>query len=304
MPLTTQTSHITPEQAGPVGKVVRTLTGLSHSRMRGLFDHGCVAVNGQPCDHPATPVQPGDRVDVRYDPAQGYREKKKAWSDPAFAIVYEDEQLIVVDKSAAALTVAVDHGEPTALADRITAYLRHSSRQREALVVHRLDRGVSGLLVFAKSQRALVALQQQFKEHKPERIYVALVAGAVAPDAGTIRSRLVTAQNLDQYSTRDPDEGQLAITHYRVLKSLPDATAVEVRLETGRRNQIRVHFADRGHPVLGDTRYGRDLAPHPLWPHRRLALHAASLGFTHPAANAPLRFTSPLPHTMQRLMGK
>ncbi len=227
-----------------------------------------------------------------------------AWTDPAFAIAYEDEHLIVVDKSAAALTVAVDNGEPTALADRITAYLRHSSRQREALVVHRLDRGVSGLLVFAKTQRALIALQQQFKEHKPERLYIALVAGAVAPDAGTIRSRLVTAANLDQYSTRDPDEGQLAITHYMVLKALPDATAVEVRLETGRRNQIRVHFADRGHPVLGDTRYGRASAPHRLWPHRRLALHAATLGFTHPATSEPLRFTSPLPHAMQRLMDK
>jgi 23S rRNA pseudouridine1911/1915/1917 synthase len=304
MPLTTKIAHVTPEQAGPVGQVVRTLTGLSHSRMRGLFDHGCVAVNGQPCDHPATPVEPGDRVDVRYDPAQGYREKKKAWTDPAFAIVYEEEDLIVVNKSAAALTVAVDNGAPTALADRITAYLRHASRQREALVVHRLDRGVSGLLVFAKSQRALLALQQQFKERKPERLYIAIVAGAVAPAAGTIQSHLVTADNLDQYSTHDPGEGQLAVTHYKVLKSLPDATAVEVRLETGRRNQIRVHFADRGHPVLGDRRYGRASAPHPLWSHRRLALHAATLGFTHPATNEPLRFTSALPHSMQRLMPK
>jgi 23S rRNA pseudouridine1911/1915/1917 synthase len=302
MPLTTKSTHVAPEQAGPAGQVVRALTGLSHSRMRALFDHGCVAVNGQPCDHPATPIQAGDRINVRYDPAQGYREKKKAWTDPAFAIVYEDQHLIVVDKAAGMLTVATDDGEPCALVDRISDYLRHASRQREAFVVHRLDRGVSGLLVFAKSKPVLQALQEQFKQRKPQRTYIAIVAGAVARAAGTFRSHLATARNLDQYATRDPDAGQLAVTHYRVLKPLPDATAVQVRLETGRRNQIRVHFADHGHPVLGDPRYGRRQAEHPLWPHRRIALHAISLAFTHPAEGQPLQFTSPLPRCMQHLI--
>jgi 23S rRNA pseudouridine1911/1915/1917 synthase len=302
--LTTKTAEVAADQAGPVGQVVRSLTGLSHSRMRGLFDHNCVAVNGEPCSHPATQVEAGDRVDVRYDPAQGYREKKKAWSDPAFTIVHEDQHLIVVNKAAGMLTVATDDGEPIALVDRVSNYLRHVSRQREAFVVHRLDRGVSGLLVFAKSQAVLDALQQQFKQRKPERLYIAIVAGAVAPAAGTIQSHLTTASNLDQFSTHTPGEGQLAITHYKVQKSLEDATAVEVRLETGRRNQIRVHFADRGHPVLGDQRYGRSHAAHPLWPHRRMALHAVSLGFTHPVGQQPLQFASQLPSCMQRLIGK
>jgi 23S rRNA pseudouridine1911/1915/1917 synthase len=150
----------------------------------------------------------------------------------------------------------------------------------------------------------LRALQAQFKARKPERLYAALVAGALTPAAGTFRSHLATTRNLDQVSTRRPDEGKLAVTHFRVLKELPEATAVELRLETGRRNQIRVHLADRGHPVLGDDRYGRHHAPHPLWPHRRLALHAVSLGFTHPATNHPLSFTSEWPACMQRLIDK
>jgi 23S rRNA pseudouridine1911/1915/1917 synthase len=288
-----------------VGRVVVALTGLSNKKIRGLFDHGCVKLNGAPCPQPGQGVQPGDQVEVCYDPQQGYPEKKRAWDDPTFSIVFEDQQLIVVNKAANVLTVETDRGgERNTLVSRVSHYLKHTSRRREALVVHRLDRGVSGLLVFAKSQRVLEKLQEQFKQRKPERLYIAIVAGILERQSGTYRSHLATGKALNQYSTRDESRGELAITHYRLQKQLADTAVVEVRLETGRRNQIRVHFADHGHPLLGDPRYGRSKSHHELWSDHRIALHAQSLGFEHPATGKPLRFESELPKSMQKFIGR
>jgi 23S rRNA pseudouridine1911/1915/1917 synthase len=115
---------------------------------------------------------------------------------------------------------------------------------------------------------------------------------------------LETGKNLNEYSTRDETQGKLAVTHFRVQKTLADTTVVEVQLETGRRNQIRVQFADCGHPVLGDPRYGRGLAQHERWPEKRIALHALSLGFVHPATGKPLLFESELPSAMRRFISK
>ncbi len=294
---------VTEPAAGSVGRVVVELTGLSNKKVRGLFDHGCVKVNGAPCTQAGDRVQAGDQVEVCYDPDQGYREKKRVWEDMAFSVVFEDTQLIVVNKSANVLTVATDRGgERNTLVSRVSHYLKHTGRRREALVVHRLDRGVSGLLVFAKSQRMLAALQAQFKERKPDRQYIAIVAGMLERESGTYRSHLATGKSLNQYSTRDESQGELAITHYRLQQKLADTSVVEVQLETGRRNQIRVQFADHGHPVLGDPRYGRSRSHHDRWPDSRIALHALSLGFVHPATGKPMRFESELPKSMQRFI--
>ena len=304
MPITILTAQVTDEQTGRVGAVVQGLTQLSHSKMRGLFDHGCVTLNGKPCDENGKSVHPGDRVEVRYDPQQGYPEKKKKWTDRTFQIVFEDGHLLVVNKSANVLTVATDHGERNTLENRITHYLRRTGHKRKAFVVHRLDRGVSGLLVFAKTPKILAELQEQFKQRKPERVYVGIVAGHLKPAEGTFRSYLATGDNLDQFSTRVPGQGELAITHYQTRQQLGDTTVVEVRLETGRRNQIRVHFADHGHPVLGDPRYNHRLARHERWPKSRLALHAATLGFTHPVTRQTVQFHADLPNLMARFIGK
>jgi 23S rRNA pseudouridine1911/1915/1917 synthase len=172
------------------------------------------------------------------------------------------------------------------------------------LVAHRLDLGVSGLLVLAKSPTVLAKLRDQFRQRKPERLYIAIVAGIPRSSTGTFRSFLQTADNLDQYSTQEEGEGRLAITHYRVQKELADTTVVEVRLETGRRNQIRVHFAEAGHPVLGDPRYRRKEAMHSRWSQNRIALHALSLGLEHPVTGKWMQFQSKLPDCMQQFIGK
>jgi 23S rRNA pseudouridine1911/1915/1917 synthase len=275
--------------------IVRDLTGLSREQVKGLFDHFCVKVNGTVCARPAEPIKPGERVEVTYDQHRQYHPKKKLPKDVGFAIVFEDEHLIVVNKPAALLTVPTPYREKNTLIDKVTAYLRHEDKRGEAFVCHRLDRGVSGLLLFGKSLEISMKLRDQFELRKPQREYIAIVRGVLTSHEGTFRSYLATDSNLNRFSTDDVESGQLAITHFRTITTLDDATLVQIWLETGRRNQIRVHFAEKGHPVLGDPRYQSHLAEHPHWKARRIALHARSLGFTHPVNGQAYRFDSELP---------
>jgi 23S rRNA pseudouridine1911/1915/1917 synthase len=219
-------------------------------------------------------------------------------------VVFEDADLIVVEKSAELLTVPTDGREPHTLISRLGEYVRRTSAIRSVHLVHRLDRGVSGLLVFGRTRECAEELQRQFAERKPERRYDALTAGSVLQDRGTFRSYLATGKNLGRYSVRDADQGELAITHYQVAARIPEGprspavTHVQVQLETGRRNQIRVQFAEAGHPVLGDDRYRPDLWSRIPWQPKRLALHASSLGLEHPRTGAPLFFESALPEEL------
>lgn len=302
MPTETLSAKVEPEQGGRCDLIVQRLTALSRSRVRGLFDHGCVFVNGRPCGGVAHVVHPGDLVTVVFDPQQRYKEKKKPWTDRTFTLVYEDEALVVVDKAAGVLTVPTDRGEANTLVERVSHYISHSRPKRLAFVVHRLDREVSGLLVLAKQEAVAQQLIEQFKDRKPERAYAAIVAGVVAKDAETIRSHLATRKNLDRISVAPAANTELAITHYNVRQRWADTTLLDIRLETGRRNQIRVHLADQGHPVLGDPRYGKHASSHPRWRFKRLALHAQSLAFEHPVRGEPLAFQAPLPAEMAKFI--
>ncbi|OGV67581.1 MAG: hypothetical protein A3K19_17640 [Lentisphaerae bacterium RIFOXYB12_FULL_65_16] len=286
---------VTTELAGRVDLVVRHLvSGVSRSQVRALIGRGCVTVNEQPCGSDHERVQPGDTVRVTYDPAQGYREAPPSRGPTGFQIVYEDEHLIVVDKPAHLLTVPTDKRDPHTLVHLVRDYVFRNQRGRVE-IVHRLDRGVSGLLVFGKDVDTGQRLQNQFAARKPDREYLAVVAGDLPQDTGTFDTRLVTAKNLTRHSSHRDDEGEPAVTHYTVERRLNSATVVRVRLDTGRRNQIRVHFAEAGHPVLGDPRYAPELARHPRWNAKRLALHATRLGFAHPFSGNPLRFESAPP---------
>src|SRR5262245_24936025 len=256
-----------------VDRLVQELCGLSRSQVVGLFDHGCVSRNGATVTHPGERLAAGDQIELRFDAKQRYHPTPKPRKDIGFAIVFEDKHLIVVDKPAELLTVPTRREETNTLQHKVEAYVRHVSKGRGAFAVHRLDRGVSGLLVFGKTQEMVRQLKDQFAASKPEREYVAIVAGDVQQQEGTFETLLATDKDLNRFSTEDESIGQLAITHYRLIAHLDGATLVQVRLETGRRNQIRVHFAEAGHPVLGDPRYQADLAVHRLWSHERLALH-------------------------------
>ena len=315
VPLTDLKIEVADTQAGRLDRVVQEMIQRSRAATRGLFDHDCVSLNGAVCTEPGTQVNPGDHVAVRYEPHTNYREKPRIRENSAFRLVFDDDWLIVVEKPAGVLTVPTDRGESNTLLDAINHQLSRG-RRAHAAVVQRLDRETSGLLVFGKDVRTGRDLREQFQIHKAEREYVAIVAGVIDRPSGTFSSQLATTKSLRRYSLspdqrrtqrektkrRRDDEGESAITHFRVERRLRTATYVRVRLETGRRNQIRVHFAEAGHPVLGDDRYRADLAQHPAWNHRRLALHAAVLGFEHPRTRQRLYFESPLPAEFERFL--
>lgn len=304
MPLKTLSTTVDATNVGRVDVVVRQLCESSHSQVRGMFDYECVSIDGEICLDGGTVVSDGNVVSLKYNPDQRYREKKKPrWDDRTFSVIFEDDDLIVVDKAAGTLTVPTDRGEETnTLWQRVSIYISHSRRNREAALVHRLDRSVSGLLVFGKHDAVGELLIEQFKAKKPRRVYAALVAGVVKADEGTFKSHLKTGKNLDRYEAPPSKDTEEAITHFKVDKRFDDTTLVEAILETGKRNQIRVHFASGGHPVLGDPRYETEKATHPRWVRKRIALHAKTLGFVHPVSGEELTFHSPLPAAMQKFI--
>jgi len=209
---------------------------------------------------------------------------------PGLRVVFEDRELIVIEKPCGLLTVATARERSKTLYAALFDHVKHQRPPEKIFVVHRLDREASGLLVFAKTPSAKYHLQQQFKEHLVGRKYVALVEGRLSRDQETIQSFLVENAAHRVYSVASPRKGKLAVTHVKVLKRSSKATLVEVRLESGRKHQIRVHLAERGHPVVGDKNYGSGVNPI-----GRMALHACSLSFEHPRTGQRLHFESCCP---------
>lgn len=282
----------TPTELWRADRAVQHLTQASRRQTNGLFDAGCVTLNGQVCREPWRHLAVGDRIDVVYEAERRYKATPKPPKHLGFHIEYEDDDLLVVDKPAAWLTVPSGPADRDTLVQRIEDYVTRRNRGRRIRLsaAHRLDRGVSGLLAFGKSPAMCEALRRQFAERSPDRRYQAIVAGIMSTDAGEMRSYLTTEDDLTRRSTDRPEEGELAVTRYQVLRRLRDTTLVEIELETGRRNQIRVHFAEAGHPLLGDPRYGRPASAHRNWKHLRIALHAEFLALAHPRDGRPLEF--------------
>ncbi|HMP79509.1 MAG TPA: RluA family pseudouridine synthase [Pirellulaceae bacterium] len=272
--------------------VVQRLLKCSPQAARRAVIDGRVSVNRRATQTPDSVLRVGDMVSVLPPPSFASQRNP---TDETWNIVFEDELIVVVNKPAGLLTVPSPYGEKRTMISLVTRKLQESNEAAAAFSVHRLDRDVSGLLVFAKSLELAKRLRDQFAERKPERHYTAIVIGVPRDNHGTLRSYLATDDQLNRYSVESADQGQLAITHYRVVKSFADAAQLDVTLETGRRNQIRVHLAELGHPIIGETRYRRQQAAHRAWPFRRLALHAAQLAFDHPVSGQRLQFSSELP---------
>ena len=305
MAIVTSRAHVTAANAGRVDRVVQTRTGRSRSEVRGLIQHDCVKINDAPCASDFEKVVAGDIVTVTYDPRQHYREKPRSSAGAPFRLLFEDDHLLVVDKAAHLLTVPTPKREKDTLVHHLQTYVsRGRKHRRRVAIVHRLDRGVSGLLVFGKNEKVAEALRQQFAAAKPLREYVALVTGWVKADRGTFDKWLVLdKETIHREVSPQAGVGERAVTHFAVEQRGKDVTKVRIRLETGRRNQIRVHFADAGHPVLGDPRYEPIKARHRRWRYNRMALHAAVLGFTHPVTGRSLRFEAPEPKEFAGVCG-
>ncbi len=215
------------------------------------------------------------------------------------AIVYEDKYLLVIDKPEGLLTVATEREKDRTAHALITDYIRRGCgrSQKRIYVVHRLDRETSGLLIFAKSEEVKFRLQARWKEN--DKKYLTIVHGTCEKDSGTISSYLAEDSAYNVYSTPDSTKGKLAQTEYRVLKRAKNYSLLEVTLLTGRKNQIRVHFAGIGRPIVGDTKYGHENDSQP-----RMALHARALSFRHPFTGKTLSFTSEIPEFFTTLVGK
>lgn len=285
-----------PAPARTALSLVQAALKVHRSVAEKLIHDGAVSCRGRTIAQTHLRINVGDEIEIDYTPQpKATPARRDASRTAAFEVVYDDEFLVVVNKPANLLTVPTPKREKNTLQSRLRVWLDRNQPEALAICVHRLDRGVSGLLVFAKSYEIADELRSQFSDRKPERRYIAIVQGNIASSEGTFRSYLATDESLNRHSVDNPDGGELAITHYKVRESWSDTTLVEVTLETGRRNQIRVHFAEAGHPVIGDPRYRTQEAAHRWWPHKRLALHAETLGLTHPRTAAPLKFTSPWP---------
>ncbi len=286
------------------------LPELSRARVQALITGGHVRLDSRggggdvtasqesPRPRPADRVHPGVVVTVSIPPPQPSKLQPEAIP---LAIVFEDAHLLVIDKPAG-MTVHPGAGRPTGTL--VHAVLAHCpdlpgiGGEHRPGIVHRLDKDTSGLLVVAKTETALRGLQAQIQSRRARREYLALVHGRVARSQGAI----------DAPIGRDPRHrtrmavvasGRRAITHYRVTETFDEAALLEVRLETGRTHQIRVHSASIGHPVAGDPVYGR--RPNP-WGLRRQALHAFRLSFDHPVTGRPLMFTSPVPPDIEQAL--
>ena len=204
---------------------------------------------------------------------------RKKYADEGLEIVYEDKEIIVVEKPEGLLSVATPYETQC-----VHQILKKRSKKGLVFPVHRLDRETSGLLVFAYTPRSRDVLKEKFETHDLERQYQAIVQGIPDPRSGTWKSLLVEDQN---YYVKSSKEGKLAVSHYETIRTLKNASFLHIHLETGRKNQIRVHASEAGHPILGDQKYGY-IGP----PVERLYLHAKKLAFCHPISHRHLEFIS------------
>lgn len=261
----------------------------SRNTVKGILSRGQVTINDKSSTQFNDALQLGDIVKVH---ARVATESVKL---SGIRIVHEDDDILVIEKEAGLLTIASKHEKHVTAYRQLMDYTKTVHPNNRIFIVHRLDRDTSGLMIFAKSKEVQQKLQSNWHEIVPERAYTALVEGAVRKD-GTITSWLKENKAFIVYSSPRPNDGQKAVTHYKVLKKNRQNSLLEVHLETGRKNQIRVHMQDLRHPIVGDKKYGAKTRPI-----GRLGLHAHRIAFTHPTTDEFLTFESKIPTSFTKI---
>lgn len=287
-----------------VDRVIALVSGRSRSAVSALVADGVVRLDGVPVRTASTRVAEGQRLEVELpDPVD-----PRPAADPTveFRVVHEDEDVVVIDKPAGVVVhPGAGHADATLVNGLVARYpeIAAVGEEHRPGIVHRLDRGTSGLLVVARTAPAHAELVRQMAAHEPERVYTALAWGHLESDRGTIDAPIGRSP---RHPTRMAvsDQGRRAVTHYEVDRRFDvprDTTLVTCRLETGRTHQIRVHLRAIGHPVVGDRDY--DGGRPGLDPGRPF-LHAGTLRFTHPVTGEPVAATAPLPADLQECLGR
>ncbi|WP_311441813.1 RluA family pseudouridine synthase [Hoylesella enoeca] len=270
--------------------LLETLKKESRSKIKATLQGRGIKVNGKQVTQYNYPLKPGMKVAVSKS------KKNDTFKSRYLKIVYEDRHLVVVEKNVGILSMAAGHASlnvKTVLDD----YFRRTHQRCTAHVVHRLDRDTSGLMIYAKDIEVEQLFERDWHHIVYDRRYVAVVSGEMEEDGGTVANWLKDNKAYVTYSSPVDNGGKYAITHFHTLKRTVEHSLVEFRLETGRKNQIRVHCADMGHPVCGDMKYGN--GDDPL---NRLCLHAYVLCFYHPITHRRMEFETPIPTPFLHLL--
>ena len=283
-------SHYTVQEPGPLLEWLLANVSGSRTKIKATLQGRGVKVDGKTVSQFDFPLQPGMKVAV-----SNTKRNQKGFKSRYVKIVYEDRWLIVVEKAVGILSMAAGHSSLN-VKSVLDDYFKKSHQKCRAHVVHRLDRDTSGLMVYAKDMETEQILEHNWHDIVYDRRYVAVVSGEMEEDEGTIANWLKDNKAYVTYSSPTDNGGKYAVTHFHVLDRTTEHSLVEYKLETGRKNQIRVHSADMGHPVCGDEKYGN--GDDPL---HRLCLHAWLLCFTHPATGEPMEFETPIPVTFRKL---
>lgn len=262
----------------------------SRNDIKSLLAHRQISVDNEVITQFNHPLLSGQQVVVNW--AKVLIEEQPA----GLNIVFEDPYIIIIEKQAGLLSIATATEKEQTAYSILSDHVKKRDPKNKIFVLHRLDRETSGVMMFAKSEMIQQALQKAWKEAVLERTYIVVVEGAVPNEQGTITSWLTESKAFIMYSSHTPNNGQKAITHYRVLKKNKHYSLLEVKLETGRKNQIRVHMKDIGHSVIGDKKYGA--TKHPIG---RLGLHAQVLAFKHPTTGEVVRYESEIPKVFLNL---
>ncbi len=265
--------------------LIQELKGKSRTTIKSLLAHRQVSVGTHIITQFDYPLEPNQSITIIWGAIAEQTRYR------GVRILFEDPYLIVIDKEAGMLSIATAKEKLLTTYSILSGHVKKENPSNRIFVLHRLDRDTSGVMMFAKSEEVQEVMQNAWQEAVVRRSYIAVVEGRVEKDADTIHSFLKENKMLFMYSTKVPGEGDEAITHYKVLKRSEEFSLLEVELETGRKNQIRVHMKELGHPVAGDKKYGSKLNPL-----RRTCLHANILAFKHPITGEELSFETPAPH--------
>ncbi len=271
--------------------LIQAMPQRKRTSVKELLKHNQVAIGDTPVTQHDTPLLPGTVVKVNIT------REFQTFYNRRIKIVYEDDDIIVANKGYGLLSMGTDRVKEGTAYSILRDWVKRKDPRNKLFIVHRLDRDTSGLMMFAKTEEAKVAMQHNWNNMVINRRYLAVVEGCMDPAEGTIRSYLAENSQFEVYSTENPDEGQLAVTRYKTIATRKNHSLLEVELDTGRKNQIRVHLSDKGHPIIGDRKYGA--GPSPI---HRLALHAQTLRFVHPITRRDMNFSTPVPAAFASLV--
>ena len=284
-----QYDHYVIDREAPLLEWMLSALPGSKTKIKAILQGHGIKVDGKQVTQFDFPLKPGMKVSVSKS------KKNDTFKSRYVNIVYEDRWLVVIEKKIGILSMAAGHSSLN-VKSVLDDYFKRTRQKCTAHVVHRLDRDTSGLMIYAKDMQTEQLLERDWHGTVFDRRYVAVVSGEMEEDEGTIANWLKDNAAYITYSSPVDNGGKYAVTHFHTLKRTTEHSLVEFRLETGRKNQIRVHTSDMGHPVCGDIKYGN--GDDPL---HRLCLHAYVLCFYHPVTGKPMEFETPIPAQFRSL---